>query len=726
MSGAISCGAMEMGHKRQATSVLSKPSITRTVSESDLDTEFEEDVSDFDDYQGRKSEESFGNTTISTYDDLRTPLSNEFKGFNFGLPLQVEVKKPARPVEGPVGPHLFRYSFESTPVEELYLEWSPPPSPRRLSKQKRVSTEAPAPDDIPLEQWTPLHVAGWMRKVGFEDSLVEKFRSNDISGSLLQQLQFGDLKELGIASFGHRHMLWDEIRNLRGSVSVPSTPRRDDCLSPTLQNDLGARDEASDVACSTVANADELESKTPKLHRRRARRALRPDDMISPAESASIVAIEQLLPEPHHCSKGENCAKWRKYKRKMDRIAKEFPLELEQIEDANASSSEVNLPTKSETGPSVVASSDLLGPGYRPALRLDSDVLRHVQNRDPQENVRQFLDFQHLADVPAETDASPYEMFPPLSPPENTPGPHSNLRSLPKLTIPAQIAPSTPQDPDRTIVQQHRTPITAIQDHGQCIYRFASPASAMDVPVTAIPNGPIERDSSNSVPPDMRYGQDPISRASSRNTFRANLMSPIERSQSTQPMERSASLSQRRQHPRFGMPALRETVLSPIHDADEKTPTVSEYQHAGWMKKRKTKMLRHEWHENHFRLKGTTLAMHRDSKELDALEYIDVDDYAVACSSLASNKVNTAFKALKLSGNHEKKKKETDPLAFTFQLVPAAEKKGFIGAATGKTHHFAVKNREDRIDWMRELMLAKAMREKRDGCEVNVNGQIVV
>lgn len=726
MNMTSSHGAMDMGHKRQPTSILSRPSITRTVSESDLDTEFEEDISDFGDYQGRKSEESFGNTTISTYDELRTPLSNDFKGFNFGLPILADPKKPARPVEGPVGPHLFRYSLESSSAEEVYLEWSPPPSPRRASKQKRVSIEAPAPQDTPLEQWTPLHVAGWMRKVGFEDALIDKFRSNDISGSLLQHLQFGDLKELGISSFGQRHTLWDEIRTLRGSLSVPSTPRRDDCLSPALPVEPSARDGVSDVGCSTVANADELESKTPKVQRRRARRALRPDDIISPAESASIVAIEQLLPEPHHCSKGENCAKWRKYKKKMDRIAKEFPLELEQIEDANASSSEATFPMKSDIGPSVVASSDLLGPGHRPALRLDPDVLRHVQNRDPQESVRQFLDFQHLADSPLETDTSPYEMFPPLSPPEHTPGPHSNLRSLPKLTIPAQITPSTPHDPDRTVVQQHQTPLTAIQDQGLCLYRFASPASAMDVPVTAIPNGPIERDNSNSVPPDMRYGQDSISRASSRNTVRAGPMSPIERSQSTQPMERSASLSQRRHHPRFGMPYLRETVLSPIHDADEKTPTVPDFQHAGWMKKRKTRMLRHEWHENHFRLKGTTLAMHRDSKDLDALEYIDVDEYAVACSSLASNKVNTAFRALKLSNHQDKKKKETDPLAFTFQLVPAAEKKGFIGASTGKTHHFAVKNRDERIDWMRELMLAKAMREKRDGAEVNINGQAVV
>ena len=92
---------------------------------------------------------------------------------------------------------------------------------------------------------------------------------------------------------------------------------------------------------------------------------------------------------------------------------------------------------------------------------------------------------------------------------------------------------------------------------------------------------------------------------------------------------------------------------------------------------------------------------------------------------MASNKVNAAFKALKLSSNR-KKSSENEVPAYEFQLVPAAEKKGFIQAATGRSHHFAVTSREDRIGWMRELMLAKAMKQKRDdGCEVNVNGHAI-
>ena len=635
----------------------------------------------------------------------------------------------SKAIQGPVGPHLFRYSQEPSSTEERYLEWSPVESPKPAgpkSRKKNNSTEVAPQTGVPLETWTTNQVAGWMRKAGFEESVIERFRVNDISGGLLKHLQFGDLKELGIASFGQRHMLWDEIRNLRGGLDVLATPS-EECFSPAPQLEPTSRRNSPENDCSNPGTPEEQKTQEPKLSRRRARRALRPDDVISPAESASIVAIEQLLPQPHHCSKGEDCHKWRKYKRKMDKIAKEFPLELEQIEEVNAAPSELTLRPTSEALPSVVASSDLLGPGNRPALRLDPDALRIVKNRDPQENVRQFLNFQHMAESPPEASTPPYEMFPPLSPPSNTQAPHENLSRLPKLQIPTQAPAQTAHDPDRTVIQQHRSPITAIQDDGNNLYRFASPASAMDVPVTAIPMGPIERDISNSVPPDMRYGGELlIPRSQSRDGYWNQSYEPFNRSQSTAPLSRSTSVLQHRPQPSFVMAPVREDVQpSFTDDAGDKTPTVSDVNHTGWMKKRTTKMLRHQWNDNHFRLKGTTLAMHRDSKTLDALECIDVDEYAVACSSIASNKVNTAFKALKLSSN-KKKAAENDASAFTFQLVPAAEKKGLLGAATGKTHHFAVKNRDERIDWMRELMLAKALKQKAEGCEVNVNGHAIV
>lgn len=168
------------------------------------------------------------------------------------------------------------------------------------------------------------------------------------------------------------------------------------------------------------------------------------------------------------------------------------------------------------------------------------------------------------------------------------------------------------------------------------------------------------------------------------------------------------------------------------------TQTVDDATHAGNMKKRKTKMLRHEWHEHHFTLRGTRLAMHKDATALETLEYIDVDDYAIACSSLASgSKLNAAFKAMNISRGKDKK----DDAAFAFQLIPAAIEKGVRlrkrestmavangqtdASAKNKTHYFAVKSRDERIDWMRELMLAKALKQKSEGYEVKLNGNMI-
>jgi hypothetical protein len=134
------------------------------------------------------------------------------------------------------------------------------------------------------------------------------------------------------------------------------------------------------------------------------------------------------------------------------------------------------------------------------------------------------------------------------------------------------------------------------------------------------------------------------------------------------------------------------------------------------MKKRKTRLLRHEWNEHHFRLTGNQLKMHQnDIPQSTILESLNIDEYAVACSSIASNKLAAKFKALKLA--KDKEKTSLKDSAFEFQLVPDQMSR------QSKSHHFAVKTRDDRIDWMRELMLAKALKAKQDGLVVEVNGK---
>lgn len=306
-------------------------------------------------------------------------------------------------------------------------------------------------------------------------------------------------------------------------------------------------------------------------------------------------------------------------------------------------------------------------------------------------------------------------------------------------------------------------------------YRFGTPFSDMDVPVTAVALGPVARDASQSVPPDMGYRAGPaavpvrsLSRASRRPSFQVT-MAPLQeniassivpRAPSTpSPTRSSTHSSPQKTPPKATTRPAQQPLQAPpraqypwstnqysgrSNSFDSTIKDAEGIAYQGPVRKRKTKMLRHEWHDQYATLKGTRLALHKDAQARDrTLEYIDVDDYAIACSSLASSKLNAAFKAISISRGS--KDKDDTVAAFSFQLIPQGKESigarlkkresGFGSSAlaagpegangTGKTHHFAVKSRDERIDWMRELMLAKALKQKGEGFEVSVNGNMI-
>jgi hypothetical protein len=642
-------------------------------------------------------------------------------------------------------------------------------------------------DTHEVRAWCSRDVATWMYQNGFDEDVIDKFVAHDITGAVLLDLQFDDLKELEIQSFGKRHQLWHQIDSLR-------TTDGQGLMSPVAPLPAPTPFEDTERPCP---EAREQSKSKGRVGRRRRNLG---DDLITPAESVSIVAIEQLLPKPHTCAKGERCAKWRKQQRELARLQEEhgFPISPENggqifiagnpgnAHTANRAIQNVHRPVSdtahSVVVPSVVASSDVMGPGQMPDFTLQD--LQKLEQCDPQDNVRNFLTLQgmdhpYATATPIEAPPTPpMEMFPTrpqlvipqhipypqvsafsastsahtkrsfdpssiptpiLYSPDTTPAPRTNLKSLPKLTIP-RSASAQPQTNPRHVVPQpsyvaHDTAFspceTAVTPGG--IYRFGTPASMMDVPVTAVLPEPVSRDTSQSVPPNMQY---------------------------TNQLQRSGSRHERRR-PSLTLPALNEnTVFTPTgaHSDDDtyrgtqffdnspgSSPTKSEklavvreaadtlaplpkggfsysgVAHHGWMKKRRTRMLRHEWQDHHFRLNGTMLAMHANElPSSSALQTIDVDDYAVACSSLASNKLSAKLRALKLTSAKEKEVM-ADPSAYEFQLVPTlGESKRVV--PHGKVHHFATKGRDERIDWMRELMLAKALKAKNEGYEVNVNG----
>ena len=79
-----------------------------------------------------------------------------------------------------------------------------------------------------------MDIGAWLRGLGL-GQYEQLFRDNDVDSDLLPQLSAEDLKEIGVASFGHRRRIAEAIAALRegseltsvsGASSGPE-PRRD-------------------------------------------------------------------------------------------------------------------------------------------------------------------------------------------------------------------------------------------------------------------------------------------------------------------------------------------------------------------------------------------------------------------------------------------------------------------------------------------------------------------
>jgi hypothetical protein len=618
-----------------------------------------------------------------------------------------------------------------------------PTTPKDLKPlQTTLLPDVSQVDEDEIRNWDPSQVAHWMYIAGYDGYVIERFMANDINGSILLNLQIDDLKELDIHSFGMRLQLMKSIDHLRSTMMK----------SPVADAKAG-RSSPDQRSCQMSV------SPTGEILTRQGHNE--GNGMVAPAESVSIVGIEQVLPKPHSCSKGENCSKYQRRQRQIEKIAADNPgAELVPGgavitgNPGNPDTAKNMLRPTSDAEPSVVASSDVLGPSQTHS-KLCEESLKEVEKLDPQESLRHFLNYQHLdgpktAPAHIATNVPQEDPEPALSPPNNQPtNRDQNLRNLPKLMIPADpdtddqagtgTATATAQRTiTPTMADQMYGPQTAVQGYGPFsmagndasdsddYYRQGTPFSEMDAPVTAVPSGPVARDTSQSVPPDMRYGnlyaQQQSTRRRPSNRLRADPpLRPVNEGRPLGPIERPADL--------FTSPRVPQTSSS-TNSSLASDPDVTR---SGYMKKRKTtRLLRHEWQNAHFTLRGTNLAMHKDESEAHrasrALDNVDVDDYAVACSSAASSsKLSAAFKRSILRNDQNLTK---DQAAFAFSLVPfnkENEKKALFGHNNNnKSHHFAVKNRDERIDWMRELMLAKALKKGKDGgSEMQVNGNFI-
>lgn len=450
--------------------------------------------------------------------------------------------------------------------------------------------------------------------------------------------------------------------------------------------------------------------------------------------------------KPHKCSKGDKCRKHGKAAESRRRKAPEhgtiFIATTPSIADASAlpriSAFESLTRPGSVAAPSVLASSDVLGPIHSREVKLQEDTLKDVGRMDPLENVKQFLTLQHLQHL-EERRKSP----PPVptksaedlarahlrgNTPSVTPSPPGSAGSTSAAPVsqllPNPSPPLRSQTPslglrtmgmERVYPSECSSPVTRMRSpSGGMMMRTTTPFSEADVPVHTSSPPPNDRYQSQSVPPDMRYRRFPTPDRAQFN------ITPLPTTPLPLPSRRATTASQFRPQPL--MTALDENAEWELVEEDEDGTKMApspppQRTHSGWMKKRRTNWFRHEWPDYHFVLKGTRLGYARHMEKEDG--FIEMDNYSVACSTTASHKLSAAFKGAKLFG--KKNVREGENGAYFFQLVPAAPEAGKPGV--GKVHYFAVGSREERIDWMRELMLAKAIKQKKEGFEVEVNGE---
>lgn len=696
--------------------------------------------------------------TITSVDEIPTP----------GNPMNDMLVQVKRNTLGPSGPHLFGVSFDNHEQADLYttLQMSPI-LPKEMQSLNEIFVQSPmeakAHDSATVSQdahrnivrsWTTEQVCQWMFDAGFESSIIDQFEAHGINGEVLLDMKLADLKELGISRFGQRHSVWARLAALR--AEDPSSP------TPTVFEDVTrpvtTTPEKETQRSTARRRKDDCGVDTPMSpyapRRQKVRKIPRNfDEALTPAESVSIVAIEQLLPKPHRCSRGEDCPKHKKQERLRKQIEKDNA-----ISPANAGGHiwitgyfDEFGNSKLENGlreaePSVVASSDLLGGQAQvPEFTMDKEMQRQMSRHAAQDSVQQYLTLQHMrtgsVDLPPtpplETpqfnsmrDTVPTPRFGPTAPVNQPPSlaPIPKLQSLPKLAIPRSASAGPGVNPRSALSHRspHNMPHSAVQrlrSPAGSIQRVGSPATLNDMPHRSISfsAGPA-RDMSKTVPPNMHFRAPTHRRVSSsrspstwqRNSFKAPLQGiPEYGTNSAVPYSPSAT-----------------PWLTPIRSPIRVSPRIAYGNgttHAGYTRRRKTKFLRHEWIPQHARLQGTTLALHASGATSDRkpLDTIDIDEFTIACSSVSSDsKLAAALKTLRIKS--EKREAGLDDAAFVFQLIPVGERSKVLSMLRdikgGNTHHFAVNTRGERVDWMREVMLAKAKREQERGYEVTIDG----
>jgi class 3 adenylate cyclase len=99
-----------------------------------------------------------------------------------------------------------------------------------------------------------LNIDGWLRRIGLAQ-YAEMFRANDIDIELLGRLTNDDLKDIGVASLGHRKKLLEAIVELAGAAPVLPQPALIEPKSPDTAERRHVTVLFSDLVGSTALSA---------------------------------------------------------------------------------------------------------------------------------------------------------------------------------------------------------------------------------------------------------------------------------------------------------------------------------------------------------------------------------------------------------------------------------------------------------------------------------------
>jgi hypothetical protein len=135
-------------------------------------------------------------------------------------------------------------------------------------------------------------VADWLEKLGL-GQYAQRFAENDIDFAILTKLNDADLKELGVASLGHRKRLLDAISERTGLAPTPA-PAEPKTADAAERRQLTVM--FSDLVGSTALSARMDPEDLGRAGRRRYHCRKCVSRRSQPARAAAFVTAREITP----------------------------------------------------------------------------------------------------------------------------------------------------------------------------------------------------------------------------------------------------------------------------------------------------------------------------------------------------------------------------------------------------------------------------------------------